>query len=662
MGCCASGNEVSDLRESPTISQMAAEDYVVGVAKKRGCTDIFFLLLLLAFIGGMGYVSYLGVKDGDPYRLINGYDSWGNVCGRPNKNSITNSNQSGQDMTDRPYTFFHDKEYFYKKFLPEFPDATFDLPPALANWHVGDPLVSTDPIVCVAQCPATTLLTSSSVASLCTYDGATCPSLPVLPHKTLLNRCVPSSFFVMVEAVTSSIKTAISGDVPQKVFADIQTTWRELLYLAAISFGLALLIVILLKFLAALVIWTVTIFTVLLCFAAAGYCWYLFYNLHTNLKAEVITTPEMQAKVDTWMVYASVASVIAIIVFLLVIVMWKRIKLVVQLFKEAGSALGRIPLLLIQPVWTLIILLAAVGAVVFIGLFIETAGEPVVDAQTGFVKYELNVLMQYLQWYHFFGLLWISAFIVACQDLIIAGAVSVWYFSGDKSKLGCPICRSICNLIRYHMGTVAFGSLIIAIIRFIRFILARIQKKLQGKSGQLVDFLLKMLQCCLYCFEKFIKYLNRNAYIMTASHGYNFCTGAKKAFMLLLANILRVAAINSIGDFVLFLAKLGCVAITVVVGYEFFIKIRDDINYIWAPLTAAGAVAFAIAHCFMLVYEITLDTIFLCFCEDCEENDGITKPYFMSKNLMQFIDNLNKDAENREAKKNKAKQSKEEQN
>lgn len=31
---------------------------------------------------------------------------------------------------------------------------------------------------------------------------------------------------------------------------------------------------------------------------------------------------------------------------------------------------------------------------------------------------------------------------------------------------------------------------------------------------------------------------------------------------------------------------------------------------------------------------MTIDTLFLCFCEDCEINDGIDKPYFMSKGLM----------------------------
>jgi solute carrier family 44 protein 1 (choline transporter-like protein) len=34
---------------------------------------------------------------------------------------------------------------------------------------------------------------------------------------------------------------------------------------------------------------------------------------------------------------------------------------------------------------------------------------------------------------------------------------------------------------------------------------------------------------------------------------------------------------------------------------------------------------------------MAIDTIFLCFCEDSERNDGISKPYFMSRGLMVFI-------------------------
>ena len=59
----------------------------------------------------------------------------------------------------------------------------------------------------------------------------------------------------------------------------------------------------------------------------------------------------------------------------------------------------------------------------------------------------------------------------------------------------------------------------------------------------------------------------------TAIYGYNFCESAKKAFLLIVANALRVAAINSIGDFVLFLGKISTAAVVLVIGHELFFKV-----------------------------------------------------------------------------------------
>lgn len=276
-----------------------------------------------------------------------------------------------------------------------------------------------------------------------------------------------------------------------------------------------------------------------------------------------------------------------------------------------------------------------------IAVYIETSGQPNVNNQTQTVSYEMEKSWEYVRWYHIFGFLWISAFIVACQDFVIASAIATWYFKRDKSSMGCPIATAVWRIIRYHMGSIAFGSFIIAVVRLARLILAYIQSRLRGKSGPVVDFVLKVLQCCLWCFEKFLAYLNRNAYIEIAIFGHSFCTGAKKAFLLILENALRVAAINSIGDFVLFLGKLSTMAVVLVVGNEFF-QGHEDVNYVFVPLTVSCAFAYAISHCFLLVYEITIDTIFLCFCEDCKENDGINKPYYMSTDLLNYMQKTSK--------------------
>lgn len=48
-----------------------------------------------------------------------------------------------------------------------------------------------------------------------------------------------------------------------------------------------------------------------------------------------------------------------------------------------------------------------------------------------------------------------------------------------------------------------------------------------------------------------------------------------QAFKIIMDNVLRVAAINSVGAFVLFLGKIGVMAATAAVGV-FWLKVRRD--------------------------------------------------------------------------------------
>lgn len=80
--------------------------------------------------------------------------------------------------------------------------------------------------------------------------------------------------------------------------------------------------------------------------------------------------------------------------------------------------------------------------------------------------------------------------------------------------MGLPVLESAFYLVRYYLGSVALGSLLIALVQLIRVILATVQKYLKNKQGKCANTALKCCQCCIYCFEKILKYLNRNAYIL----------------------------------------------------------------------------------------------------------------------------------------------------
>ena len=102
-------------------------------------------------------------------------------------------------------------------------------------------------------------------------------------------------------------------------------------------------------------------------------------------------------------------------------------------------------------------------------------------------------------------------------------------------------------------------------------------------------------------------------------------------------------------DFLLFIGKL---VVTGGVGIAaFYIFSRDvplisekipTVNYYLAPVIIITIATFFIASAFFSVYTMAVDTLFLCFLEDCERNDGSAeKPYFMSKDLMKILDKHN---------------------
>lgn len=74
---------------------------------------------------------------------------------------------------------------------------------------------------------------------------------------------------------------------------------------------------------------------------------------------------------------------------------------------------------------------------------------------------------------------WTSTFIQAVGQLTVALSVSRWYFCKTKSSTisSHTVVESLGTTVRYHLGTAAFGSFIIAIVSMIRTALLYVKKK-----------------------------------------------------------------------------------------------------------------------------------------------------------------------------------------
>nr|XP_013800690.1 PREDICTED: choline transporter-like protein 1 [Apteryx mantelli mantelli] len=323
-----------------------------------------------------------------------------------------------------------------------------------------------------------------------------------------------------------------------------------------------------------------------------------------------------------------------VFLLLIMLIMRKRVALIIALFHVASKVFIHLPLLVFQPFWTFFALIFFWTYWITVVLFLGTTGSPVPNEE-GFVEFQMVGPLKYMWWYHVVGLIWISEFILACQQMTVAGAVVTYYFTREKRNLPfTPILASVNRLICYHLGTVAKGSFIIALVKIPRMILMYIHTQLKGKESAFARYVLKACICCLWCLENCLTYLNQNAYTATAINSTNFCTSAKDAFVILVENALRVAAINTVGDFMLFLGKILIVCSTGLAGFM-LLNYQQDYTIWVLPLIIVCLFAFLVAHCFLSIYEIVIDVLFLCFAIDAKYNDGSPgREFYMDKVLM----------------------------
>jgi choline transporter-like protein 2/4/5 len=208
--------------------------------------------------------------------------------------------------------------------------------------------------------------------------------------------------------------------------------------------------------------------------------------------------------------------------------------------------------------------------------------------------------------------------------MTISGVIARYYFTREPRKENMPsfpVFESFVQSLKYHTGSLALGSFLITLCNIIRIILTYLQEKAKDSESKVVKFIVKCLSCYFYCLEKFLKFLNRNVYVMIAIHGENFFTSARKVFGLIARNLVRVAVLNWTGDFVLFFGKIFVSGLTTGLALLFFSK-NDNITFPIIPSIIIFIMSYVVSGAFTSLFELGIDSVFLCFMEDEERNDG----------------------------------------
>ena len=373
-------------------------------------------------------------------------------------------------------------------------------------------------------------------------------------------------------------------------------------------------------------------------------------TLPDNLDSHLNASEENKSVLTAIAVFSTILTVLLVLFSL---VMIPRIYLAIKVIKVACNAIAAVPSVMLQPILPFVVMVLFALYWVIAAVYIYASGEPELR-DCGKTRYDdcdassadhssygelcscgyqasFDRSLQYALLYHVFGLLWISQFIIAVSMGVIAGAIAYYYW--DRSSLPLsPVIASTYRTFRYHTGSFALGSFLVAVLQFVQMLMHYLEKKMQEASpdNPIVKYVGCCVRCYLSCLESCVKFLNRNAYILIAIEGDNFCTSAFHAAKLIASNLLRVAAVNLVGDSILFLGKLVVALASGVIAHAMLDRMDNDnaehsdshTSSPLIPVILVILIAYQIASLFMGVVELAIDTILLSYCLDCEENGG----------------------------------------
>ena len=525
--------------------------------------------------------------------------------------------------------------------------------------------------VCVTDCPSDNKLVTAVADAICLPSIKPNTTQQLLQFqkdgkcgaynyksKPVLKRCAPSDFGELVKQfaimanstlasanlpvqVSTAVSTVLENrDIAQQIVGDFAQTWVFIAGFAGVAVILSLVWVILLRFVIGFFVWLILGLVLVCLHGLAGFLYLSWTEIKTAnalVAASELTAGQVRSE-QTYMGMFIAACVVAFLFDCVFIFMRKRIGIAVEIIKEASKAVKAIPTMTLFPIFTFLLTIVLIAYWGIIELFL-------VSAKTGPTLFGFSLTLEqfkYTQWYHLFGLLWTQQFLSGINQMVIAGAVASWYWAADKRALpSSPVWKSFKRTFGYHLGSVAVGSLLIALVQLVRIGLFYIERMLKKKETKFTKFLMTCCHCCFACIESVFKFINRNAYIQVATYGTPFFTSAKNAFQLLTRNAFRLVAIDSVAGFVLFMSKAVVTCLSGAGCYYAlkFYYVNNELYYPAATVFVVMVESFAICSLFMYVYAMAVDTIFLSFCQDIEANDGsYDRPYKMSADLQKLAD------------------------
>lgn len=345
----------------------------------------------------------------------------------------------------------------------------------------------------------------------------------------------------MKDAFREAFYTSVVGNKGTQYFYDIYKSWAVILVASIVSILIAYVYLFIMRKLGGMIIYLSILFSLILMLGGGFYSYfYAKYKYETD---------------DPSYEYCEYAGYVCFgmagILVLAVCCCLSAIQLGIAVFKTTAQYIACNMAVFALPAAAAVLSLIWYVIWISAAIFIFSVGTPTARENYPYItEIKWSEQTRYIMIYHVFALLWINAFIIGCVQFIIGASTCQWYFTvktDSKGRNTIPV--AISWLFKYHWASVSMGALIIAICQMIRLIFEYYRKQMSviEKTNPLVKVLFYTTRYCLWCLEKCVKYISKNAYIQIALTNDGFLQAAISAFTLILKNAHRFGFANTIG-------------------------------------------------------------------------------------------------------------------
>ncbi|OQR82691.1 PNS1-like protein [Achlya hypogyna] len=354
------------------------------------------------------------------------------------------------------------------------------------------------------------------------------------------------------------------------------------------------------------------------------------FMIVANIAAAVYMTQRLHARGDAHYWWpAAVFGTVALLIFLYAVCIRHRVKFAAVHLRVAGTAIFRLP-------FTLVVALLMVGVQLawattsIVGAFGLLHHQGAIALNSFCAKNatmsKCDVTVQYGK---AFGLMipillvffWGAMVIKNVVAVTVSGTVASW-----KVNAAVPMITMVAwgRALTLNLGSICFGSLIVAILETIQTTLAAIAHVARQSGNCVAACIVGCLACLIGVLKSWMELFNRFAYAYVGIHGYSFITAGRKVSKLFNSKGWSAIVNDDLTQKVFFLGNIvvGTLAAfaTIQIASNDLATNRNEFAGLKKPEATIGVFGFVIGYVvnnlFMSLMASAVTTIFVLWAED----------------------------------------------